>query len=112
MVCFENFIVSKKSLLNLQTLQSLCIAHDEPNHPLFLISLLSKARTRRDKLKVAMVIMTVIAQQNGHANAANLRRMAHTTSSDDLVVHLLACLREETRIFLRVNDPHNSDSRM
>ncbi len=110
MVCFENFIVSKKKgLLNLQTLQSLCIAHDEPNHPLFLISHLSKARTRRDKLKVAMVIMTVIAQQNGHADAANLRRMARTTSSDDLVLHLLACLREETRIFLRVNDPHNRD---
>ncbi len=40
---------------------------------LFLISLLSKARTRRDKLKVATVTMTVIAQQNGHANAADLR---------------------------------------
>ena len=73
---------------------------------LFLISLLSKARTRRDKLKVAMVIMTVIAQQNGHANAANLCRMARRTSSDALVVHLLACLREEPT---GVNDPHNSD---
>ena len=73
---------------------------------LFLISLLSKARTRRDKFKLAMVNMTVIAQQNGHANAANLRRMARTTSSDDLVVHLLTCLREEPT---RVNDPHNYD---
>jgi hypothetical protein len=43
-----------------------------------------------------MVIMTVIAQKNGHASAANLRRKASsTTSSDALVVHLLACLREE-----------------
>jgi hypothetical protein len=49
--------------------------------------------------------MTDIAQQNGHANAANLRTMARTTSSDDLVVHLLASLREEPT---GVNDSHNS----
>ena len=73
---------------------------------LFLISLLSKARTRRDKIKAMMVKMTVIAQQNGHANLAMIRRMARCTSHDALLVHLLACLRE---VPTGVNDPHNSD---
>ena len=73
---------------------------------LFLISLLAKDRTRRDKLKVAMVIMAVISQQNGHADLIRVRRMAHGTSSDELVVHLLAALREEPT---GVNDPHNFD---
>jgi hypothetical protein len=63
---------------------------------LFLISLLSKARTRRDKLKVALVIVALISQQQRHTNLANLRRMARRTSSDALVVHLLAHLREDT----------------
>ena len=76
---------------------------------LFLISLLSKARTRRDKLKVEMVIMTVIAQQNGHSNPANIRIMTRNiTSSDALVFHLLASVREEPT-GTGFNDHHNSD---
>ena len=73
---------------------------------LFLLSLLSKARTRRDRFKVLMVIMTVISQQNGRPILADIRRMDHSTSPDVLVFHLLASLREEPT---GVNDPHNSD---
>jgi hypothetical protein len=53
-----------------------------------------------------MVIMAVILQQNGHADLIRVRRMAHGTSSDQLVVPLLAALREEPS---GVNDPHNFD---
>ena len=76
----------------------------------FLISLLAKARTRQEKLKLVMLTMTVLSQHQGyhprHATMANLRRMTRSTSSDDLVVHLLAFLREEPT---GVNDPFNSD---
>ena len=73
---------------------------------LFLISILAKARTRRDRLKAILVIFTVLSQQQGQANIAHLRRMAHNTSDDSLVVHLLAALKVEPK---GVNDPHNSD---
>ena len=73
---------------------------------LFLISILAKARTRRDRLKAIMVILTVCAQQQGRVNLAHLRRMARHTSDDALLVHLIAALREEPT---GVNDPHNSD---
>ncbi len=77
---------------------------------LFLFFLLARARTRRDKLKVAMVITTVLSYHQEHANIANLRRMVsrlRTTSLDDtFVVHLLAALGEE---LTGVNDQHNSE---
>ena len=54
--------------------------------------------------------MTVLSQQQGHhpghATMTNLRRMTRSTSSDDIVVHLLASLREEPT---GLNDPFNSD---
>ena len=62
---------------------------------LFLILILAKARTRRDRLKATLVIMAVLSQQQGHANLANLRRMVRNTSDDSVVVHLLAALSEE-----------------
>ena len=70
------------------------------------MSVLAKARTRRDRLKAIMVILTVCAQQQGRVNLAHLRRMACHTSDDALLVHLIAALREEPT---GVNDPHNSD---
>ena len=73
---------------------------------LFLISILAKARTRRDRLKAIMVILTVLAQQQGRVNLAHMRRMARNASDDSLLVHLIAALREEPT---GVNDPHNSD---
>jgi hypothetical protein len=76
---------------------------------MFLFSLLARARTRRDKLKVAMVIMTVPSHQQGLGNIANFRQimMVRRVPPDDaLAVHLLASLRENPT---GVNDPHNSD---
>ena len=73
---------------------------------LFLISILAKARTRRDRLKATLVILAVLSQQQGHAKLANLRRMVRNTSDDSLVVQLLAALREEPT---GVNDPRTSD---
>ena len=73
---------------------------------LLLISILAKARTRRDRLKATLVILAVLSQQQGHAKLANLRRMVRNTSDDSLVVQLLAALREEPT---GVNDPRTSD---
>ena len=73
---------------------------------LFLILILAKARTRRDRLKATLVILAVLSQQQGHAKLANLRRMVRNTSDDSLVVQLLAALREEPT---GVNDPRTSD---
>ena len=74
---------------------------------LLLISIIAKARTRRDRLKATLVILAVLSQQQGRAKLANLRRYkARNTSDDSLVVHLLAALREEPT---GVNDPHTSD---
>ena len=70
---------------------------------LLLISIIAKARTRRDRLKATLVILAALSQQQGHAKLANLRRMVRNTSDDSLVVHLLAALREEPT---GVNDPH------
>ena len=101
------FKVNKKKVLIYNQLQS---SHSLPMNPiilLFLISILAKARTRRDRLKATLVILTVLSQQQGRAKLANLRRcMARNTSDDSLVVHLLAALREEPT---GVNDPHTSD---
>ena len=72
------------------------------------MSLLAKAQTRREQMKVAMVIMTVMLhQQVHHANAfnsVNIRRMMRSSDSDALVVHLLATMREQPSGAL---DPHN-----
>ena len=73
---------------------------------LFLISILAKARTRRDRLKATLVILVVLSQQQGHAKLANLCRMVRNSSDDSVVVHLLAALREEST---GVNDSHTSD---
>ena len=75
---------------------------------MFLLSVLAKARTRRDRMKVSMVIMTLMLQQqvphaNRLINAVNIRRMAtmvcsHGADSDTLAVHLLAMLREDPSV--------------
>ncbi len=72
---------------------------------LFLISILAKARTRRERLKATLVSFALLTQQQGHSSLANLRRMARNTSDDAMVVHLLAALRKEPT---GVNDPHFS----
>ena len=108
------FKVNKKKVLiynQLQSSHSLCwiavVLSMNPIILLFLIPILAKARTRRDRLKATLVILTVLSQQQGRAKLANLRRcMARNTSDDSLVVHLLAALREEPT---GVNDPHTSD---
>ncbi len=102
-VLFAKFNSQKKEAFKFTIVESCTLRQMNPIALVFLISLLAKARTRREKLKLAMLIMTVLSQQQGHTN---LRRMARSTSSDDLVVHLLACLREEPT---GVHEPFNSD---
>jgi hypothetical protein len=65
-----------------------------------------KAQTRRDKLRVEILIMTVLLHQQGHENLANLRRMASSTSSEVHLVHLLASLKEQPT---GANDLNNSE---
>ena len=55
---------------------------------LFLISILSKARTRRDRLKATLVILAVLSQQQGHTKLANLRRMVCNTSEHSMLIIL------------------------
>ncbi len=76
-----------------------------PNLHLFLILILAKAHTRRERLKATLVIFSVLTQQQGHSNLANLRRMVRNASDDLMVVHLLAALREEPT---KVHDQHSS----
>ncbi len=71
---------------------------------LFLILILSKARTRRDRLKATLVILAVLSQQQGHAKLANLRRMVRNTSEHSIWIILATAVTVLHNICTTCND--------
>jgi hypothetical protein len=78
-------------------------------NPIILLFLNSFLASKDEiDIKLILMILNVLSQQQGHANIANFRRMASNTSPDALAVSPLAALKEDST-GLGVNDPHNID---